>query len=221
MSPSLVKDWILYEDNHLLILDKPAMLLTQDGLEGKDSLETLARRFIKERDEKPGNVYLHAVHRLDKEAFGIVVLAKTSKALTRLNQAMQKKDFSKQYLAIVEGVFSVESGCWEDWISHGSHRAIIGKKEGAKKAKLTFEVLKKGRKSTLVRIDLETGRYHQIRAQSSHRGHPILGDKKYGSAFKGSMQGIALCHHKFSLTHPISKQLISVQSKQTIDASLD
>lgn len=205
---------ILFEDNHLLVLDKPAMMLTQDAPSGGDSLESLARSFIKERDEKPGKVYLHAVHRLDKEAFGVVLFAKTSKALTRLHKQMQTGGFSKHYLALVEGKVEQEHGSWEDWLTHGDRRALVGKREGAKRAKLRFDLIEAREEQSLLSIHLETGRYHQIRVQSSHRGHPIVGDKKYGGRNAG--QGIALCHKTLKLTHPVTQEELTFESGQHV-----
>ncbi|PCI76626.1 RNA pseudouridine synthase [Candidatus Aerophobetes bacterium] len=220
MKESVIEPWILYEDNHLLALDKPPLLLTQDSPQSTRSLESLARDYIKERDQKKAGVYLHAVHRLDKEACGVVLFAKTSKALSRLNKAMREGKFSKEYHAVVEGYVSGDEGEWENFISHGSHRAIIGKREGCSKAVLAFKCLKRGANRTHLHIDLKTGKYHQIRAQSSHRSHPVLGDKKYGSCFKGKTGGIALLHKTLQLEHPTTHVLIVIESKQDVKAWL-
>lgn len=220
MESRFIKPIILFEDNHFLALDKPAMVLTQDSPIVHTSLESGARAFIKERDGKPGKVYLHAAHRLDKEAFGIVLLVKTSKALSRLHKTIQTGGFSKHYLALVAGKPETDQGVWEDWLTHGHLKAFVGKKEGARFAKLSFEVSAKYGSCSLLSIQLETGRYHQVRVQSSHRDLPIAGDEKYGSHIKSGGKGIALCHKTLKFTHPVTKEEVVIESKQGMSAWL-
>ena len=211
---------ILYEDNHLLALDKPPLLLTQDSPRVSLSLESVARRYIKKRDQKTGEAFLHAIHRLDKEACGVVLFAKSSKGLSRLNQAMREKRFSKSYLAVVQGAMKDKQGVWEDAISHGHLKAIIGEKKGSRQAKLSFRVIEQNSRLAHLMINLDTGKYHQIRVQSASRGHPILGDTKYGSCFKGKVGGIALCHKTLQFVHPVTQQPIIIDSKQSLEAWL-
>lgn len=199
---------IIFEDNHILAINKPSGIPTQDTPTNEVSLEALAKLYIKQKYQKPGAVYLHAIHRLDKPASGIVIFAKTSKALERLNEEIRSKRTVKQYLALVEGQLLQPKATLENFMFHGEHRAIItSDKTQGQHAKLTYEHLSHTPTQSLLRIHLETGRYHQIRAQLAHIGHPILGDTKYGSHSPFPKNTIALHHQLFSITHPISKQL--------------
>lgn len=200
---------VLFEDNHLLVLVKPANLATQPAQGHSDSLEDRAKSWIKDKYKKPGNVYLHAIHRLDTPVSGIVVFAKTSKALSRLQASMREGKTKKIYQAWVEGVLE-DGGVLEDWLIHGDFRALKGREgvEGAKKCLLTYTVAKREKDKTLVEIELKTGRYHQIRAQFAFRGHPIWGDVKYGGKLNYPKEGIALQHSSFSIPHPVSGEML-------------
>jgi 23S rRNA pseudouridine1911/1915/1917 synthase len=202
---------VIFEDNHLLVLSKIGNLATQPSPTSDDSLEMQAKAYIKDKYQKPGNVYLHAIHRIDKPVSGIVVFAKTSKALSRLQASIRNKTTKKIYRAWVEGMLPVE-GFFEDYLIHGDHIAIAAKSadDGAKRCRLSYKVLKKESKKTLVEIELETGRYHQIRAQFGFRGHPIIGDKKYGS--QTSYETILLHHTSFSIQHPVSNEVVTFES---------
>jgi 23S rRNA pseudouridine1911/1915/1917 synthase len=197
----------LYEDNHLLVLNKPAGLLTQPSGTEKDCLERQAKIWLKEIHHKPGNVFLEAVHRLDKPVSGIVVFAKTSKALTRLNASMRSKQLRKIYWSWVEGSFSSNEGILEHFLLHDDYHAKVVEENHpqGKKALLTYRVLKRKKGRTLLEIELGTGRYHQIRLQLAAVGHPIWGDRKYGSQKKYEAEAIALHHRRLQLPHPISK----------------
>lgn len=203
---------ILYEDNHLLIMDKPAGLLTQPADGSKDSLEEQAKNYIKVKFGKPGAVYLHAVHRLDKPVGGIVVFAKTSKALSRLNESQREKKWHKIYQAEVEGLFDAKSGALTHYLKHDDFVTLVSEKpaEGYKLSKLTYKVVQEKDSHSVVEIELDTGRYHQIRAQLSAAGHPILGDQKYGS--HTSSPYIALRHTRLQFPHPITGEPISIQA---------
>lgn len=202
---------VLFEDNHILVLNKPGNLSTQDSPTSDDSLEKRAKAWLKEKYQKPGNVYLHAIHRIDKPVTGIVVFAKTSKALSRLQASFRTKKTKKIYLALLEGVLSGDNTL-KDYLIHGDHIAIKARQTDpeAKPCSLSYKVLKNDGKSTLVEITLETGRYHQIRAQFGFRGYPIIGDKKYGS--KTSQDTILLHHAEFSIEHPISGEMVTFSS---------
>lgn len=197
---------VLFEDNHLLVLVKPANLATQPATGHSDSLEDRAKSWIKTKYQKPGNVYLHAIHRLDTPVSGIVVFAKTSKALSRLQASMRAGETKKIYTAWVEGTLTEESAQFEDWLIHGDFCAVKSEEgaPGAKRCLLSYCVKKREKGKTLVEIQLKTGRYHQIRAQFGFRGYPIWGDGKYGSRLPYSASGIALHHSSFSIPHPIS-----------------
>lgn len=197
---------IVYEDNHLFVLDKPAGLLTQPSGKDQVSLEELAKQWLKETYGKQGNVFLEAVHRLDQAASGIVVFAKTSKALSRLMGAVREREVKKYYRAQVEKAPPKIEGKLVHYLVHRHHRAEVSSKEdeAAKYASLFYRVVEAGPHPVL-EIELETGRYHQIRCQLSAIGCPILGDKKYGALIKYSKPGIALCHFRMEIPHPISR----------------
>lgn len=201
---------ILYEDNHLFIVNKPAGLLTQPTKQEADSLETRAKLWIKEAANKPGNVFLHAIHRLDRPVSGAVTFAKTQKALERLNSAVREKQTIKRYLAWIENAPKTNVGTLENPLIHENYRAIVH--PSGKLARLSYRVLEKQPRKSLVEIFLETGRYHQIRAQFAHIGCPILGDAKYGSRTPFHENAIALHHDKLSLFHPTTKELIQVEA---------
>lgn len=207
---------ILYEDNHLLILNKPAGLLTQPSGTQQPSLEEYAKRWIKVRDHKPGNVFLEAVHRLDKPVSGIVVFAKSSKALSRLNASMRSGQCIKEYLALVEGVLKTTAGTLEHYLRHEDYRTeILEKEHGGKLARLHYHLVETRENQTLLNVTLETGRYHQIRAQLAAQGHPIVGDAKYGSRTSLNREGIALHHCQLTLPHPITGEPLEIRSQVT------
>lgn len=208
------KEDIIFEDNHLLVLNKRAGLLTQDDSSSQESLEEIAKAWIKQRDQKKGNVFLHAIHRLDKPVSGLVLFAKTSKALSRLNQQLREDKTEKIYLAYVEGKDLPDQGTLIHYLIHGDHRAELTQESDpkGKKAILSYTVLKSGCQTTLVKIKLITGRYHQIRLQFSAISHPIVGDKKYGSKLNYVEDAIALHHTSFSIFHPITGVLMTFES---------
>jgi 23S rRNA pseudouridine1911/1915/1917 synthase len=203
---------ILFADNHLLAVNKPAGILTQPTAQEGESLELLLKQWVKERYQKPGNVFLGTVHRLDRPVSGVVLFARTSKALTRINEAVRSGKFQKRYVALVEGLFPQDEGIFEDQLCHGSHRAWISEETLSKQARLHFKVLQRCAQKTLVRIELETGRYHQIRLQFASRGFPILGDQKYGSRIPLAGQRIALHHQTLRFPHPITQQLVEIET---------
>ncbi len=206
---------VLYEDTHLLFVNKPAGLLTQPTAEVADSAEERAKHYLKIKYQKSGNVYLHAIHRLDRPASGIVLFAKSSKALSRLNEALRNKHIHKWYLAICTGIFEKKAGVMTHFLVHDDHKASVSSSEsaGGKKSELEYEVLKSENGLNLVGIHLITGRYHQIRAQLAYSAHPIIGDGKYGSKYPYNNEGIALHHYKMQIPHPITKEIISIESQ--------
>ena len=211
---------ILYEDNHLLAVDKPAGLLTQPTEIENDSLEVQVKLWIKERYQKPGNVFATVAHRIDKPVSGIVLLAKTSKALSRLNEAMRAKEMQKTYYALVEGIPKKKQDSLIHFLKHEAHFSSISNKNDrlAKQARLHYETLQEFDKAALLKINLETGRYHQIRCQLSAIGHPIIGDIRYG-AKKGQKilptlpkNAIALHHFRLELCHPVTKEPLCLEA---------
>ncbi len=209
-----MSDSILFCDNHLLIANKESGLLTQADKSGEASLETLAKEWVKEKYGKPGDVFLHAVHRLDRPTSGIVLFARTSKALARLNAAFREQKMEKVYLAVVEGTLKEPAGILEHWHLHGAHKALVSLEEvqGSKRAILHYRLLKSNDGFSLLEIRLKTGRYHQIRAQLSAIGHPIVGDQKYGSFRSLDLGNIALHHTHFSFFHPTSLTKLSFEA---------
>lgn len=193
------------------MLNKPAGITTQDAL-GSVSLESLAKQWLKEKYSKPGAVYLHAIHRLDKPVSGIVVFAKTSKALSRLNEEIRGKNVKKHYLAQVEGFLDKREGLLEHYLFHGEHKALLSNAKEGKLAKLRYKVIQEKPGLSALSIFLETGRYHQIRAQLSFSGHPIIGDHKYGSKIAFQENAIALHHYSFSIAHPVTKEIMVFQA---------
>lgn len=205
---------ILYEDNHLLVVEKPPGLPTQPSIHSHDSLEEQAKRWIKNKYNKPGRVFLHAVHRLDKQVSGIVVFAKTSKALSRLNDTFKQKGVSKQYIAWVGGIPPLEAEVLENFITHDDFKANLGSatSKKVKVARLSYRVIQRKRKQSLLEIDLDTGRYHQIRVQLAEIGCPIIGDVKYGSKRRLEHDGIALHHTRMTFPHPVTGEQLTFDS---------
>lgn len=200
---------VLYEDNHLLVLNKPSDLPTMGVEANRSSLIDAAKRYVKQRYSKPGNVYLGVVSRLDSLVSGVVVFARTSKAAARLTEQFRSRRVEKTYWAIVEGaVPSGEQRC-VDWIAKDERaqrmRVVDPAAAGAQEAKLTYRTVRSVQGGTLVEIELETGRKHQIRVQLAARGHAILGDRKYGArtAFPA---GIALHARRLRLEHPVRRE---------------
>jgi len=204
---------IIFVDNHLLAVDKPAGLLTQPDSSGRKSLESVYKRWVKNEYQKPGNVYLEAAHRIDKPASGVVLFARTSKSVSRLKESVRNRDSIKIYQALVEGDLPDE-GELENFLVHDDFRARVvpNKTKRSKLAKLKYRVLERYSDYSLVEVNLETGRYHQIRIQFAEIGCPIIGDSKYGSQFEHSMEGIALHHHRLVIPHPTKPELMKFES---------
>lgn len=200
MSPT-----VLFEDNHLLVLNKPPLWTTQGAAEGQASLVDWARDYLKRKYCKPGKVYLGIVSRLDAQASGVIVLARTSKAAARLTTAFATRAVDKTYWALVEGA-PPDSGVFADWLAkdEAQQRMVLAEEQapGAKFARLSYRVLRRYPASTWVEIALETGRKHQIRTQFSGGGWPILGDRKYG-ARSHFPAGIALHACRLAFEHPV------------------
>lgn len=201
---------IIYEDNHLLVVNKPAGLLTQPSGTTQENLEDYCKEWIKTTYNKPGKVFLEAVHRLDKPVSGIVIFAKTSKALSRLNLSMRNKELKKIYCALVEGTLQAEEGTLEDYLVHEEFKSEVVSinTPGAKLCRLHYKVLKHQGDVSLVEIQLETGRYHQIRAQLAAHGNPIVGDAKYKSHIPYAQNAIALHHSYIEFPHPTKEEII-------------
>ena len=201
---------VIYEDNHIIVVEKIPNVPTQEDSTGDISMMTIVKDYIKEKYNKPGNVYLGLVHRLDRPVGGIIVFAKTSKAASRLSNQVREKIFKKEYLAIVDGKLEKEKGTLENYLykdkkTNTSYVVSKDKKE-AKFAKLDYEVIKYDKENnlSLLKIDLHTGRHHQIRVQLANIGHSIYGDQRYG--VRGKNKQIALWAYKLTIEHPTKKE---------------
>jgi 23S rRNA pseudouridine1911/1915/1917 synthase len=195
---------ILYCDNHLLVCNKPAGMLTQPNHTDAPSVEEYGKGWVKERFQKSGAIFLHALHRLDRPVSGIVLFARTSKALSRLNTSIREGTFQKEYQALVEGRVKEEEGLLEHHLQRDPFCSRVVQKESvhAKKCLLKYHMIKGFDRYTLLKISLITGRYHQIRAQLSAVGHPILGDQKYGSLYPSPH--LFLHHGSLRFPHPVT-----------------
>lgn len=211
---------VLYEDNHLIIVNKPAGLLSQPTNLENDSLETRVKEWIKNKYQKPGNVFVGVIHRLDRPVSGILVFAKTSKALSRLNEAIRFKGMEKTYYALVEGILQKKQETLTHFLVHGEHTSYISNKNNkeAKEACLHYTTIKEKGKTSLLQVILETGRYHQIRCQLAAIGHPILGDLRYGAKKDQKIilnlpqNAIALHHIQLTFSHPVTKTSMTVEA---------
>ena len=199
---------VLYEDNHLIAVYKPAGVLTQRDKTGDISLIDEVKAYLKEKYQKSGNVFLGLLHRLDRPVSGIVLFAKTSKGASRLSEQFRNHQIEKTYNAIVMGKIKKNKGILINYIQkdRNKKRATIGKKWDSKKAELFYKVLASNNKFSLLEIKIKTGRFHQIRAQLSSIGHSILGDIKYGAPFALPDKSIALSATSISFQTATSKE---------------
>ncbi|MBQ0151425.1 MAG: RluA family pseudouridine synthase [Chryseobacterium sp.] len=205
-----MKDQIVYEDNHMLVVNKKVGQLVQGDKTGDESLLESIKNFIKIRDEKPGNVFLGLVHRIDRPTSGLVIYAKTSKALSRLTQMVKNREVKKTYWAVVPKEPIPKSQRLVHYLKKNekNNKASVFTKvtEGAKESILTYTIIKTLENYMLLEVDLETGRHHQIRAQLSKTGVPIKGDLKYGSPRSNPDGGINLHARKLEFVHPVTKE---------------
>ena len=211
---------ILHADNHLLAVNKPAGMLTQDSGTGLRNLEDWAREWVRVDKNKTGNVFLNAVHRIDKAVSGVVLFARTSKALSRLNEDIRKRNCKKIYYALVEGTPEESSTELSHWLTHEHHRAEVCREgeKGVQRAVLRYRTLRQAGELALLEVDLETGRYHQIRAQLAAIGCPIAGDVKYGAKLVSKEKGIALHHFQLEINHPTSHESIVIKAPYPCDS---
>ena len=205
---------IFYEDNHIIVVEKKANILSQaDSTKDIDML-TIIKKYIKEKYNKPGNVYLGLVHRLDRPVGGIMVFAKTSKAASRLSEEVRNHTLKKTYLAVVHGILEKSDGVFSDYLKKiGNGNTIVTTKNDGKYSELHYKVLSynKKDKQTLVEINLITGRHHQIRVQFASRGYPLCGDQRYGKEDKTQ---IALYAYKREFIHPVTKENMIFENRK-------
>ena len=203
---------VLYEDNHIIVVEKEPNIPSQEDKTHDIDMLTLVKQYLKEKYNKPGNVYVGLVHRLDRPVGGVMVFAKTSKAASRLSEQIRNKEFKKRYLAVVDGKFNETSGILEDYLykdeRNNISKVVDQKKKNAKKAKLDYEVLNYDDKRdlSLVKINLYTGRHHQIRVQMANAGHSLFGDQKYGTRGRGKQ--IRLWAYEVEFIHPVKKEML-------------
>lgn len=206
---------ILYEDNHLLIVEKPVNIPVQEDQSGDDDLLSMLKADLKERYNKPGNVYLGLVHRLDRPVGGAIVFAKTSKAASRLSNELRKQALERRYLAVVRGKPTKKQGRLEHYLLKDQRknqvRVVDKQVQGAKKAVLDYEVIASKEGLSLVRVQLHTGRPHQIRVQLAETGTPIYGDQKYGQHVNKPGQQIALWANELRVKHPTRDEYVKVR----------
>ena len=205
---------VLYEDNHLLVVVKPANLPSQGDSSGDEDLLTILKRYIGEKYNKPGAVYLGLVHRLDRPVGGVMVFARTSKAASRLSETFRTHEQDRQYLAVVEGEFMEELSLKDHLLKDGKTgmvRAVKPGTPGAKEARLITRPVAAREQLTLTRVQLFTGRSHQIRVQHAHAGHPLWGDMRYGHGVPGRQ--IALWACRLALEHPTRHEQLVFASR--------
>ena len=198
---------IIYEDNHLLVVEKPVNVPVQEDDSHDLDFLTMLKDYIKKRDNKPGNVYLGLVHRLDRPVGGIMVFAKTSKCASRLSEQIRTRTLKKTYYAIVEGKLEKED-TFKDYLLKDTKTNIVKVDKNGKEAILDYELIDYKDNLSLVKINLKTGRSHQIRVQFSSRGHALYGDNKYNKSAKVGEQ-IALFAKSLELIHPTTKEVMN------------
>ena len=204
---------ILFEDNHIIVVEKKPNIPSQSDKTGDMDMLTLVKQYIKEKYQKPGNVYLGLVHRLDRPVGGVMIFAKTSKAASRLSNQVREKVFKKKYLAVVDGRFKEKEGSLEDYLykdERNNISKVVNKDmKNAKLAKLDYKELayNEVKNLSLLEINLHTGRHHQIRVQLANAGHSIFGDQKYGK--RGQGKQIALWAYELTIEHPTTKEMLT------------
>lgn len=201
---------VLYEDNHIIVVEKPVNIPSQGDKTGDEDMLTIIKKYLKEKYNKPGDVYLGLVHRLDRPTGGVMVFAKTSKAASRLSEQVREKQMHKKYLCIVDGKMENEKGTMEDYLLKNERtntsKVVPKGTKNSKEAILDYEVVKYNEEinMSVVKVNLHTGRHHQIRVQFASRGHSLSGDQKYGTRGRGKQ--LALWAYCLSFIHPTKKE---------------
>lgn len=197
---------IFYEDNHIIVVEKPYNIPSQEDSSHDPDMLSLVKAYIKEKYNKPGNVYVGLVHRLDRPVGGIMVFAKTSKAASRLSKEIQEHQFKKKYLAVVQGILKEKEGKLINYIKKDRFfNAVITNEKEGKYAELSYKVLEEKGHLSLLKINLKTGRHHQIRIQFQNQHHPLYGDQRYGEK---NNQQIALYAYEVSFVHPVKQEFM-------------
>ena len=203
---------VLYEDNHIIVVVKPTNVLSQEDSTKDLDMLTMVKQYIKEKYNKPGNVFVGLVHRLDRMTSGVMVFAKTSKGASRLNEQIRNNNMEKKYYALVEGN-TPSKGTLINYLYKNEELVksfVTDDINKGKRAELQYETQKQGKNQSLVDVSLITGRHHQIRVQFAHIGHPLVGDSLYGSKVK---QPICLHAYYLSFLHPITQEKLEFYDK--------
>jgi len=214
---------ILYEDNHIIVVEKPVNIPSQGDKTGDEDMLTIIKAYLKEKYDKPGEVYLGLVHRLDRPTGGVMVFAKTSKGAGRLSEQVRNKEIEKKYLCIVDGKLEKEKDIWKDYLlkneKTNTSKVVKEGTKNSKEAVIDYEVLKYNEEINLsvVKVNLHTGRHHQIRLQFASRGHSLYGDQKYGTRGRGKQ--LALWAYYLSFNHPITKEKMEFEDYPEITGS--
>ena len=207
---------VIYEDNHIIIVSKTSSEIVQGDKTGDTPLSETVKQYLKEKYHKPGNVFVGVVHRLDRPVSGLVVFAKTSKALARLNEMFKNGDVHKTYWAVVKNCPREPEATLEHYLvrNEKQNKSYVYDREkpGAKKAILHYRLIGRSENYYLLEVDLKTGRHHQIRCQLAKIGCPIKGDLKYGFPRSNPDGSISLHARRVSFVHPVSKELIDVEA---------
>ena len=207
---------VLYEDNQIIVVEKAPNIPSQADKTGDIDMLSMVKQYIKEKYNKPGDAYIGLVHRLDRPVGGVMVFARTSKAASRLSEQVRNKTLQKKYVAVVDGKISEKCGILEDYLykdeRNNISKVVSKDKKNAKLAKLEYEVLDYDEKRDLstVKINLYTGRHHQIRVQFANFGHGLYGDQKYGTRGRGKQ--IRLWAYELTFKHPVKKETMSFKS---------
>lgn len=212
---------VLYEDNHIIIVNKASGEIVQGDKTGDTPLVETVRAYIKEKYNKPGNVFCGLTHRLDRPVSGVVIFAKTSKALERINNMLQKHEIKKTYWAIVKNTPKQASGTLVNYLVRNEKQnksyAYNTEKPNSKRAELNYQIIGQSDRYTMLEVNLITGRHHQIRCQLAAMGCPIKGDLKYGFDRSNPDGSISLHARSVEFTHPVSKELIRVEAPTPVD----
>ncbi|MDO5096810.1 MAG: RluA family pseudouridine synthase [Peptostreptococcaceae bacterium] len=205
---------VIYEDNHIIVVEKPFNIPTQADDSGDMDMLSMVKEYIRVKYNKPGEAYIGLVHRLDRVAGGLMVFARTSKAASRLSEQIRNRKFEKEYMVVVEGTPSADSATLTDYLfkdnKNNMVKVVSKQSKDAKEAKLSYDLLEYREGLSLLRVNLHTGRPHQIRVQLSSRNNPIFGDGKYGSKIKNK-KGIALWSYRISFEHPTKKEWMTFE----------
>jgi 23S rRNA pseudouridine1911/1915/1917 synthase len=212
---------VLYEDNHIIIVNKASGEIVQGDKTGDTPLVETVRAYIKEKYNKPGNVFCGLTHRLDRPVSGVVIFAKTSKALERINNMLKNHEIKKTYWAIVKNTPKQASGTLVNYLVRNEKQnksyAYNTEKPNSKRAELNYQIIGQSDRYTLLEVNLITGRHHQIRCQLAAMGCPIKGDLKYGFDRSNPDGSISLHARSVEFTHPVSKELIHVEAPTPVD----